>query len=78
MFALAVIATIVSGIWLLLHLTAVTRTLAGNTGIAPSPKRARAMPGAVRGILAIFSVGLIATLSLMILVITGAAQSGLG
>ena len=77
MFAFAVIATLVSGIWLLIHLTAVTRTFAGNADIVPSPEQPRMSPAAVRSVLAAFAVGLMATLAFVILVWTGAAQAGL-
>ena len=76
-FALAVIATLSSGIWLLLHLTAVASTFAGTADIVPGRKPPRASARSVRASLAIFSVGLLTTLALMILVLTGAAQSWL-
>ena len=75
MFAVAVIATLSSGIWLLLHLTALASTFAGNADLVPAPRRPRASSSTVRAVLALFAIGLLATLSLMILVMTGAAQS---
>lgn len=78
LFAVTVIATLVAGIWLLLHLTALARTFAGNADVVPSPKRPRASRRAVRLALTVFIVGTIATLTLQILAITGVANDLLG
>lgn len=77
MIALAIISTLTSGIWLLLHLTAVAPTFAGTADIVPANSPTHASSGSVRTALAIFSVGLLVTLALMILVLTGAAPSWL-
>lgn len=74
-FALAIIVTMVSGIWLLLHLTAFARTFAGNADIVPSPKRNRASPRNVRSVLAVFGLGLVLTLAMQILAMTGAIDA---
>jgi hypothetical protein len=74
-FALAIIVTMVAGIWLLLHLTAFARTFAGNADIVPSPKRNRASRRTVRLVVAAFSLGLVSTLVMQILAITGVANA---
>jgi hypothetical protein len=73
-FAVSVIVTLAAGIWLLLHLTALARTADGTADIVPSPKRPRASRGAVRLALAAFGVGLLATVTMQILALTGVAN----
>lgn len=72
--AAAVIVTLVSGIWLFLHLTALARTFAGNADIVPSPKPAKSSRRTVRAVLALFSLGLLSTLTLQVLALTGVAN----
>jgi hypothetical protein len=74
LFAVSVIVTLIAAIWLLLHLTAFARTFAGNADIVPSPKPARSSRRAVRAALATFVLGLLATLTLQILALTGVAN----
>jgi hypothetical protein len=70
-YALAIVVTLIAGIWLLLHLTALARTFAGKIDIVPSPKPARASQRAVRGVLAVFGAGLGVTMGIQILAMTG-------
>ena len=72
--AVAVIVTLIAGIWLFLHLTALARTFAGNADIVPSPKPAKASRRTVRVVLAVFALGLLSTLTLQILALTGVAS----
>ena len=76
--AVAIVVTMVAGIWLVLHLTAFARMFAGNADIVPSAKRPRASKGAVRFALAAFGGGLLLTLALEILVMTGVANAWIG
>ena len=77
-YAVAIVATMTSGIWLLLHLTAVARTFAGTADIVPSPKPARASSRSVRRVLAAFGAGLLLTLTMQILAMTGVANAWIG
>lgn len=72
--AVAVIVTLIAGIWLFLHLAAFARTFAGNADIVPSPKPAKASRRTVRVVLAIFALGLLSTLTLQVLALTGLAN----
>lgn len=72
--ALAVMVTLIAGIWLFLHLTALARTFAGNADIVPSPKPAKASRLTVRVVLAVFAFGLLSTLTLQVLALTGLAN----
>jgi len=72
--AAAVIVTLIAGIWLFLHLTALARTFAGNADIVPSPKPAKASRRKVRVVLAVFALGLLSTLMLQVLALTGVAN----
>ena len=74
-YADAIIVTMVAGIWLLLHLTALARTFAGTADIVPSPKRARASRRSVRLVLATFAGGFLLSLAMQILAMTGAANA---
>jgi len=77
-FAVAVIMTLVAGIWLLLHLTALARTVEGNADVVSSPKRPRASRRSVRLALATFTGALLLTLTMQILAMTGAANAWMG
>lgn len=72
-FALAVIVTLVSGVWLVIHLTAVARFFSGKADIIPSPKRPAAPRSRVMIVLALFLLGLAATIGLQILAMTSDA-----
>ena len=74
----AIVVTMVAGIWLVLHLTAFARMFAGNADIVLSAKRPRASRDAVRFALAAFGGGLLLTLALEILVMTGVANAWIG
>ena len=74
-YGIAIVVTLVAGIWLLLHLTALARTFAGKVDIVPSPKPARASRRAVRRALVAFGAGLAVTMSIQILALTGAANA---
>ncbi len=78
LFAVSVIVTLIAAIWLLLHLTAVARTFAGNADVVPSPKPARASRGAVRFAGACFLIGLLCTLTMQVLAFTGVANRWIG
>jgi len=73
--ALGIVLTMAAGIWLFLHLTALARTFAGNADIVPSPKPARASRTHVRVALAVFGAGLLLTLAIEVLTMTGAANA---
>ena len=77
-YGLAIVVTLAAGIWLLLHLTAVARTFAGTADIVPSPKPARASSRSVRRVLAAFGAGLLLTLTMQILAMTGVANAWIG
>jgi hypothetical protein len=74
-FAAAIVVTLTAGIWLLLYLTAFARTFAGNADIVQSRKRPRASRRTVRLVLSAFGVGLMLTLTLEILAMTGVASA---
>jgi hypothetical protein len=76
--AVAIVVTLVAGIWLLLHLTAFARMFAGNADLVPSPKRPRASRAAVRLALAAFGGGLALTLAIEILTMRGVANAWIG
>ena len=77
-FAVAVTVTLAAGIWLLLHLTALARTVAGNADVHPSPKRPRASRRAVRLAAAAFGGGLLLTLAMQVLATVGVANAWAG
>lgn len=74
LYAVAVVATMISGIWLLLHLTALARTFAGRADIVPSPKPPRASRRTVRLVLSTFCGGLLVSVAMQVLAMTGAAN----
>jgi hypothetical protein len=74
-YGLVIVVTIASGVWLLLHLTALARTFAGTADIVPSPKPARASRRTVGSMLAIFGGGLLLSVAMQILAIAGAANA---
>jgi hypothetical protein len=74
-YAVAIVVTMASGIWLLLHLTALARTFAGTADIVPSPKRARASRRTVLLMLAIFGAGLLLSFAMQVLAMTGTANA---
>ena len=78
LFAVAASATLISGIWLLLHLTALARIFAGKADVVPSPKAPRAPQRAVKLALAVFVLGTALTLTLQILAMTGVANRWIG
>ncbi len=70
LLALSALVTMTSGIWLLLHLTALARRFAGNADVVPSPARPKAPRWAVRVALAGFVGGTATTLAVLLLAIT--------
>lgn len=74
-YGLVIVVTMASGIWLLLHLTALARTFAGAADIVPSPKPARASRRAVGLVLATFAAGLLLSVAMQVLAIAGAANA---
>lgn len=74
LLAVAAVVTLVAGIWLLLHLTALARIFAGNADIVPAPSRPRASQRAMRLAIAAFGTGLILTLAILFLTISGLAN----
>ena len=78
LFAVAVVVTLIAGIWLVLHLTALARTVEGNADVVASPKRPRASRRAVRIAAAAFGVGLLLTVTMQVLAMTGAANAWAG
>ena len=77
-YGLAIVVALATGIWLLLHLTAVARTFAGKADIVPSPKPARASRRTVRRVLGAFGAGLGLAMAIQILALTGAANALIG
>ena len=77
-FAVSVIATLSAGIWLMLHLTALARTVEGNADVVASPKRPRASRRAVRLALAAFGGGVLLTVTMQVLAMTGVANAWAG
>jgi hypothetical protein len=77
-YGLAIVVALATGIWLLLHLTAVARTFAGKVDIVPSPKPARASGRTVRRVLAAFGAGLGLAMAIQILALTGVANAWIG
>jgi hypothetical protein len=77
-FAVSVIVTLSAGIWLLLHLTALARTVEGNADVVASPKRPRASRRAVRLALAAFGGGILLTVTMQVLAMTGVANAWAG
>ena len=73
-FAGAVIVTLVAGIWLLLHLTALARTVEGHADVVASPKPPRTSRGTIRFALILFAAALLLTLAMQILAMTGVAN----
>lgn len=73
-YAIAILLTLAAAIWLLLHLTAVARTFAGRADIVPSPKPARSSPRAVRLALIAAASGLLVSVTLQVLAVTGAVN----
>jgi hypothetical protein len=78
LLAAAAIVTLVSGIWLLLHLTALARTFAGNADLVPAPSRPRASRRAIRLGLGAFGAGLLVTLVVLVIVVSGLANELVG
>jgi len=78
LFAASVIVTLIAGIWLLLHLTALARAVEGNADVVPSPKRPRASRRAVRFAVVAFGAGLLLTVTMQILATTGVANAWAG
>jgi len=74
LLAVSALITLTSGIWLLLHLTALSRNVAGNADVVPSPARPRASRGRVRVLLATFVVATLVTLVILVLVVSGVAN----
>lgn len=66
LFALVIAVTLGTGVWLLLHLTAIASLFSGKADLVPSPRRPRASRRRVLVILVLFVLGLIATITLQI------------
>ena len=65
-FALSVVVCLVSGVWLVLHLTALTALFHGKADIVASPKRTRAPRSRVVTALAAFGLSLAGILAVQI------------
>lgn len=74
LLAISALVTLIAGIWLLLHLTALAKDVAGNADVVPSPARPRASHGKVRLMLVTFVVATLATLVILVLVVSGVAN----
>ncbi|WP_082010422.1 hypothetical protein [Novosphingobium malaysiense] len=57
LLALLIITTMAAGIWLLLHLTALTAVFRGNADLVASPSAPRASRGKVIAAVALFNLG---------------------
>ena len=68
------VASLVAGIWLLLHLQALAVLFRGNADIVPSPKAPRASRASIWLALAVFNLGWIASISIWVFVISGEAN----
>lgn len=75
LFAIAIVITLTTAIWLLLHLTSVTSLFAGNADIVASPSKARAPRGRVILMLALFVAGLVSTIGIQIVAINAVSGS---
>jgi hypothetical protein len=77
-YGVAIVVALGTGIWLLLHLTAVARTFAGKADIVPSPKPARASRRSVRRVLAAFAAGVTVAMAIQVLATMGLANALIG
>jgi hypothetical protein len=77
-YAVLILVTFSAGIWLLLHLTALARTVEGNADVVASPKRPRASRRAVRLAVAAFGGGLLLIVAMQILAMAGVANAWAG
>ena len=77
-YAVLLIVTFSAGIWLLLHLTALARIVEGKADVVASPKRPRASRRAVWFAVAAFGGGLLLTVAMQILAMTGVANAWAG
>src|SRR5690606_10240487 len=75
LFALAIIVTLVTGIWLLVHLTSVASLFSGKGDIVPSPRRPRVPRGRVVLVMVLFAAGLAATIGMQILAMSSNASA---
>lgn len=69
--AVSALITMISGIWLALHLTALTRTYGCVADVVPSPARPRASRAAVRLAVALFISGTLVSLAVPVAIILG-------
>lgn len=69
-FALFVIACLASGIWLMLHLNALSSLFRGRADIAPGRLPPKVSREQTRAVFAVFMVGLIGVLAMQALAIT--------
>ena len=70
-----IVATLASGIWLLLYLDAVARLFAGKADVVPAPGKRTAPRSRVWLMLAIFNIGWIACILIGIYVMSGDANT---
>lgn len=75
LLAIGAVTTLVSGIWLGLHLTAVARTFAGNADLVPAPVPARASARQVHLWLGLFLVGTMISLGVIVMILLGFAAN---
>lgn len=75
LFAFAIIVTLVTGIWLLVHLTSVASLFSGKGDIVPSPRRPRVPRGRVVLVMVLFAAGLAATIGMQILAMSSNASA---
>lgn len=69
--AMAIVVTLVSGIWLMVHLRALASLFAGHGDIVPAPSARRASKRKVWFALAAFTSGLLLTLTILVLQTSG-------
>ncbi len=74
LLGLCAVTSVLSGIWLLLHLQAVASLFAGRADIVPAPTRPKASRKSVILALILFNAGWIAAIAIWLLVMEGAAN----
>ena len=74
LLAFCAVSTLLTGVWLLLHLQALASLFRGHADVVPSPKAPRASRKSVLIALIIFNLGWIASVSIWVLAMSGEAN----
>ena len=70
LLAVLILACLLSGIWLVLHLTALASRFRGKADVVPSPRPPRASRLATLAVLGVFSASLAGILAMQVIAIT--------